>query len=261
MDSVNKTMYIPLYGKAYVSQKGLFLTDKKAEEIWAKEAFPLKGKSKSKWLAYYMGIRSAVFDEWVRGQMKARKETVVLHIGCGLDSRVLRVGNGEQKWYDVDFPEVIRERKRYYQEMENYQMMVGDARNGEWLASIPENKHAIVVLEGVSMYLKAAELEALMGNLAAHFEQVAILMDCYTVLAAKMSKYKNPINDVGVTQVYGIDEPRVLEKDAFRFVKEHDMTPPRFVEELKGMEKQIFCKLYAGGFSKNLYRMYEYRKE
>ena len=66
MNNVNKTLYIPLYGKSYVSKKGLFLDDKKAEEIWEKEGFALKGKSKSKWLAYYMGIRSAVFDEWVK---------------------------------------------------------------------------------------------------------------------------------------------------------------------------------------------------
>ena len=62
MDNVNKTLYIPLYGKALVSQKGLFLHDPKAEEIWAKEGFPLKGKSASQWLAYYMGMRAAVFD-------------------------------------------------------------------------------------------------------------------------------------------------------------------------------------------------------
>ena len=60
MDNVNKTLYIPLYGKAYVSRKGIILQDMKAEEIWEKEGFPLKGKSKSKWLAYYMGMRSAV---------------------------------------------------------------------------------------------------------------------------------------------------------------------------------------------------------
>ena len=65
MDSVNKTLYIPLYGKSYVSKKGIILKDPKAEEIWAAEGFPLKGKSKSKWLAYYMGMRSAVFDRWV----------------------------------------------------------------------------------------------------------------------------------------------------------------------------------------------------
>ena len=51
MNSVNKTLYIPLYGKACVSKKGLFLDDKKAEEIWETEGFALKGKSKSKWLA------------------------------------------------------------------------------------------------------------------------------------------------------------------------------------------------------------------
>jgi O-methyltransferase involved in polyketide biosynthesis len=62
MNSVNKTMYIPLYGKAYVSKKGIILRDKKAEEIWNKEGFSLKGKSKSKWLAYFMGMRAAVYD-------------------------------------------------------------------------------------------------------------------------------------------------------------------------------------------------------
>lgn len=74
MNSVNKTLFIPLYGKSYVSKKGLFLTDKKAEEIWEAEGFALKGKSKSKWLAYYMGIRSAVFDEWVKKQMAVRRK-------------------------------------------------------------------------------------------------------------------------------------------------------------------------------------------
>ena len=69
MNSVNKTLYIPLYGKAYVSRKGIILDDKWAEKIWDAEGFKLKGKSKSKWLAYYMGIRSAVFDGWVKEKM------------------------------------------------------------------------------------------------------------------------------------------------------------------------------------------------
>ena len=65
MTEVNKTLYIPLYGKALCSRKGIILNDKKAEEIWGKAGFPLKGKSRSKWLAYYMGMRAAVFDGWV----------------------------------------------------------------------------------------------------------------------------------------------------------------------------------------------------
>ena len=111
MNSVNKTLYIPLYGKSYVSKKGLFIDDKKAEEIWEAEGFSLKGKSKSKWLAYYMGVRSAVFDEWLKQQMATAPDAVVIHIGCGMDSRIIRTGSKNHKWYDVDFLEVIKERK------------------------------------------------------------------------------------------------------------------------------------------------------
>ena len=92
MNGVNKTLYIPLYGKSYVSKKGIILDDKKAEQIWEAEGFPLKGKSKSKWLAYYMGTRSAVFGEWLRQQMVNAPNSVVIHIGCGMDSRCIRVG-------------------------------------------------------------------------------------------------------------------------------------------------------------------------
>ena len=127
MNEVNKTLYIPLYGKAYISRKGLFLDDKKAEEIWDKECFPLKGKSKSKWLAYYMGVRSAVFDEWLKRKMSDVPSGVVIHIGCGMDSRVIRVGTNDHKWYDVDFPEVIEERKLYYAESDDYKMISGSS--------------------------------------------------------------------------------------------------------------------------------------
>ena len=138
MNSVNKTLYIPLYGKSYVSKKGILLDDKKAEEIWEAEGFALKGKSKSKWLAYYMGTRSVVFDEWVKKQAADVQDAVVIHIGCGMDSRVLRVGTIDQKWYDVDFAEVIEERRRYYSESANYQMIAGDVRDGNWLTSVSE---------------------------------------------------------------------------------------------------------------------------
>lgn len=261
MNNVNKTLYIPLYGKSYVSKKGLFLDDKKAEEIWEAEGFSLKGKSKSKWLAYYMGVRSAVFDEWVKQKMADLPEAVVLHIGCGMDSRVMRVGTQNHKWYDVDFLEVIAERQRYYAESENYRMIAGDARDNAWLADIQETKSAIVVMEGVSMYLTVAEMQNLAESLSAHFENLVLLVDAYTSFAAKMSKVKNPINDVGVSEVYGIDDPREYQGGKLTYLKEHTMVPQKYIDALKGSERFVFAKLYAGDFSKKLYRLFEYKKE
>jgi len=259
MNGVNKTLYIPLYGKAHVSEKGLFLDDKKAEEIWKAEGFALKGKSKSKWLAYYMGIRSAVFDDWLRQQMADTEEIAVIHIGCGMDSRVLRVGTQGKKWYDVDFPQVIEERKRYYAETTDYQMLAGDVREAGWLASVPKQKRAIVVMEGVSMYLSFEEVNDLTAKLCNHFEQFMLLMDSYSVLEAKMSKHKNPINDVGVTKVYGIDNPNILENENFIFIKEHEITPTYLINYLSGVQKFIFKKMYAGKLAKKLYKIYEFK--
>lgn len=258
MDNVNKTLYIPLYGKAYVSRKGIILNDKKAEEIWSAEGFLLKGKSKSKWLAYYMGMRSAVFDEWLSEQMKKDREAVVLHIGCGMDSRVLRVGTKGHQWYDIDFPSVISERKKYYAENDSYHMIEADVREKNWLATIPNANHAIVVMEGVSMYFQPKELKLVLEQISSNFETVNLLMDSYTVFAAKASKYKNPINDVGVIMVYGMDEPRLLENGKLTFCEEHEMTPDALINELEGLERVIFKKLYSGGIAKKMYRMYEY---
>ena len=254
MDSVNKTLYIPLYGKSYVSKKGIILHDEKAEEIWAAEGFPLKGKSASKWLAYYMGMRSAVYDRWLAEKLEEDHRAVVLHIGCGMDSRVLRLGDREQLWFDVDFPEVIHQRRKYYEETDHYKMICGDLREKNWLEQIPSGK-AIVVLEGISMYLRPEELKAAFENLYGHFENVQILMDCYTEFAAKASKYKNPINDVGVTEVFGMDDPNVLPG----YVREHEMTPQDLISQLQGMERKIFATLYAGRTAHKMYRLYEYR--
>ena len=260
MNSVNKTMYIPLYGKAYVSEKGLFLKDETAQKIWAQEGFSLRGKAKSKWLAYFMGIRSAVFDEWLRERLCEMPDATVIHIGCGLDSRVLRVGTNNHCWYDVDFHEVITERRKFFTENEDYKMISADVRSGDWLYKVADTDSAIVVMEGVSMYLTAEETEELAENLSARFQKISLLVDFYTVLAAKMSKYRNPVNEVGVSAVYGTDDPQIFEKDGLRLVKEPEMTPQKYIDELQGIEKKIFEKLYAGSFSKRLYRLYEYRK-
>ena len=260
MDKVNKTLYIPLYGKSYVSKKGIIISDKAAEDIWEKEKFKLKRKSKSRFLAYYMSVRASRFDNWVINKINEIDDAVILHIGCGMDSRILRVGANKNYWYDIDFPSVIEERKKYYNETEYYKMINGDARKSDWLNNIPKAKNAIIILEGISMYLTNLELKNLFINLENHFENINILMDCYSIFAAKMSKFKNPINDVGVTKVYGIDNPNILNTNSISFINLHIMIPKEYLKQLRPFERFIFKILYAGRLSRRLYKLFEYKK-
>lgn len=255
MDNVNKTLYIPLYGKALVSRRGLLLRDPDAERIWDAAGITLKGKSASKWLAYTMGMRSAVFDSWIRE--KLCPDAVVLHLGCGLDSRCCRV-KCDNLWFDVDFPAVIDERKKYFAESETYRMIGSDLREN-WLAAVPAGGTALVVMEGVSMYLTPQERLALLKAISGHFDRVHLLLDAYTVFAARATKYKNPINDVGVTVVHGFDDPKELQENTgFTYVREHDMTPGYLIDTLPGAEQGIFRLFFAGKTAKKFYRLYEY---
>lgn len=38
-----------------------------------------------------MAMRSDIYDEWVRQEIRNNPNAIVLHIGCGLDSRIERV--------------------------------------------------------------------------------------------------------------------------------------------------------------------------
>lgn len=258
MDSVNRTLYIPLYGKAFVSKKGIIINDPKAENICSSCGLEMSGSAGSKWLAYYMAMRASVYDSWLREKLQQLDEPAVFHIGCGLDSRVERIG-GQHTWYDIDFPEVIEERKKFYSETENYHMLGANAAADEWENSVPDAENAVVVMEGVCMYIKSEDIVRLFERLKRKFNHVYLLADFYTTFGVKASKYKNPVNQVGVTELYGIDDPHCLETDAgLAFKTEHDMTPAEMTEQLDGSEKFFFKIMFAGKAAKKIYRLYEY---
>ncbi len=258
MNEVNRTLFIPLYGKALVSRQNIILKDTMAERIWEAEAFPVHGKSGSKWLAYNMAMRARVFDDWTDEMLKSDPDACVLHIGCGLDSRCLRVSQPYRCWIDCDFPDVIAVRKKYYEEKDNYSMMAADASRPEQIKTLPESDSAVVVLEGLCMYLKKGQLHDLLRVLKEKYRELHILMDVYTEFGAKASKYKNPINDVGVTTVYGIDDiEEVINGTGLRFVREHSFTPAALVNELKPLDRELFRLLFTGPFYRKIYRLFE----
>ncbi len=258
MNEVNRTLFIPLYGKARVSKKNIILNDPFAEKIWEKEAFPVKGKSGSKWLAYNMAMRARIFDEWTDSMIEQDPGALVLHIGCGLDSRCQRVKKHPKLWLDCDFPDVISMRRRYYEETSTYQMRELNASDTEQVKVLPDSNNVIVILEGISMYLTNVQLRAFLAVLQEKYKSVHILMDIYTVFGAKASKYKNPINDVGVTTVYGIDDINGLLKGLqIRFKAEHSLTPPELVDELQGFDRSFFKLMFTGKMYRKIYRLVE----
>lgn len=257
MKNESKTLFIPLYGKSMVSRRGLILRDEKAEEIVEAERVEVAGRSRSKWLALNMAMRSAQMDRLCEKYAVQNPGCTVICPGCGLDSRVLRTKTDAALWYDLDFPDVIDLRRRWFSEDDRHRMIASSVTDLGWLDEVDQSvQTAVVVAEGLVMYLQQTDVEALFLALQKRFAKTVVIMDAYTSFAVRASRYKNPINTVGASVAYGLDDPAAITGigPGIRLLEEPSLTPRDMVDQLRGMEKWMFRRLFCGPLSGRLYR-------
>lgn len=81
-------------------------------------------------------------------------------------------------------------------------------------------------------------------------------MDVYTEKAVKASKLRNPIQEVGASALFGVDDPLIFEDGSVEFSVEIGMTPEEMINELSGFEKSFFKEMLDGKFAKSLCKIY-----
>jgi len=103
-------------------------------------------------------VRAKAYDESVKRFLQAQSECVVLHLGCGLDTRVYRVNPPSSVGrYDIDLPDVIGLRKRLFAQRAGLHAIAAFLTDPELLDTIPGNRPVLVVAEGLTPYLRAAD--------------------------------------------------------------------------------------------------------
>ena len=202
LNNESKTLFIPLLGKAIMSKQNLFLEDKKAEEIISKIDCDLK---QSKWLSMYMSLRALIIDELCNKYILNNPNLTVIHLGCGLDSRCLRVNDNYNIWYDIDYESVINLRKEFYETNSKYKMINSSVLDYKWLNEINDYKNILIVAEGLTMYLEKEEIKELLDQINNRFKNVHLIFDAYTNRGVKYSKIKNPVNKMNAKIKYGFD--------------------------------------------------------
>jgi O-methyltransferase involved in polyketide biosynthesis len=98
--------------------------------------------------------RAKLIDDAARAFLARHHEAVVLHLGCGLDSRVLRLDpEPGVQWFDVDQEPVIELRRRFYDDRENVTMLAASVTDPTCWSRIPDDRPRLVLAEGLLMYL------------------------------------------------------------------------------------------------------------
>ena len=151
-------------------------------------------------------------DREIREFLKAAPDGVVLHLGCGLDTRFDRVDNGQVVWYDLDLPEVIELRRKFFNEKMRYHMIASSVIDWHWLDQVhTEGMPVFVAAERLFMYLKAADVKELVTRLQTAFPGCRLVFDAFSMLTTRSVHRNASLGKTGAVIHWGIDDPQEIE--------------------------------------------------
>ncbi len=154
-------------------------------------------------------VRAAQYDIWARQFLAVHPHAAVIHLGCGLDSRVFRLDpDSDVRWYDVDQPDVIALRGKVFPTRPQYLLVAASATDPSWLDRIPADRPVLLLAEGVSMYLTEADGVALLRHVVDRFAVGELQIDFYSRLGIKSQKTHRLQRQTGSTLYWAVNGPR-----------------------------------------------------
>lgn len=184
------------------------LGDRYAKEIVERIDYDWKKTTMTAARAPSVTTRSAHFDQWAREFLAAHPHSVVLHLGCGLDSRYFRLQPGpDVQWYDVDYPEVAALRTQLYPSRQHYRVIAASVTDPAWLADIPADRTTLILGEGLTMYLTAADGTALLRRMVGRFGSGELQFDAFNWLGIKSQWLNTVVRRSGARLHWAINGP------------------------------------------------------
>lgn len=206
LQNVQKTLLLPLWGRAVETQKKKpALLDTTAAEIIKKIdydfstiAINTSTISQLGWIA-----RSLHIDRTINRFIHEYPRATIVNIGCGLDTTFERIDNGKIYWYDLDLPPVISLRREFIHENERRKFLACSFLDGTWLRQLNIVDNIMFIAAGVFYYFEENEIKIFFINLADLFPESEIVFDACSPLGVKVANKK-------VIQNSGMDEKAVL---------------------------------------------------
>jgi len=180
LGDVQKTLFLPLWGRAHETRKtDPLLVDKTALEIIEKVDFDFstitKNISELSQIAWIM--RSICVDGVIAGILDKYPKATIVNIGCGLDTTFDRIDNGHLFWYELDLPDVIELRRRFIKESDRRKTISTSFLEEGWLKEITVSDNVLFIAAGVFYYFREEEIKGFLKRVADRFPGGEILFD------------------------------------------------------------------------------------
>ncbi|MFD0631759.1 class I SAM-dependent methyltransferase [Catenulispora yoronensis] len=225
LGSVQQTLFIPLAGRARESaRRHPVVRDPKAAEIVAAVDFDVEQYSQG-WGGSITVLRTAVFDELVRDFLRHNPEGTVVELGTGLNTRFERVDNGRTHWIDLDLPDTIELRRRFFEDTDRRRMVAASVLDEDWLDVVHASPAPyFFVAEGVLVYLD--ETPTALARIAESFPGAQLVFDTYTKRMLDQQHKMAVKKNLAARWAWPCDDPRSLEPLGLEVVQEAAVTRP-----------------------------------
>ena len=227
LGAVQETLFIPLAARARESsRKRPALRDPKAAELVRSIAYDTAKYGRGAGGAITV-LRTAIFDSWVRAFLARHPAGTVVEIGTGLNTRFERVDNGQVHWIDLDLPDTIELRGKFFADTDRRRMVAGSVLDEQWLdiaAQLPGPY--FFVAEGVLVYLPEDQVTTALAGIAARFEEAMIALDTYPKSTYDRQHQLAARRDIPARWAWACDNPYSLERLGLRVVESATVTRP-----------------------------------
>jgi O-methyltransferase len=214
LTGAEQTALIGLYGKALDSRRpDSILSDRDADQALQRLDCDFAAMRLRRRDQISVAVRAKAYDRWVQRFVDVHPECVVLHLGCGLDTRVYRVNPpATVDWYDIDLPEVIRLRRRLFAPRTGLHTIAASVTHPRLLDTVPGDQPGLVIAEGLTPYLRAADGVAMLRRVTERFPSGELVFDGYSPVGVWALQRYAPVKDSGAQLDWSINDPHELEK-------------------------------------------------
>jgi O-methyltransferase involved in polyketide biosynthesis len=200
-NSVSITLFIPLCPKAMETNKlDPIVIDKKAVEIINQIDMDYKVYIQKR-TYHSVIVRTYVIDKGVNAFLTSNPEGTVINLGCGLDTRISRLDNGKLHWFDVDLPDVIEFRRKFFTESDRVKFISKSVLDFSWIEDIKPQvtDKVLIIAEGLLCYFTEDEVKLTLKQLIDRFPKA----EMFVTIVHKFLIGKNITS--GVTLKWGLE--------------------------------------------------------
>jgi O-methyltransferase involved in polyketide biosynthesis len=227
IEGVNETLFYPLVAKYLeTNKKDGILYDPKSVEIITSLNYDITKAKVSMTAGLGICLRTIIIDSIVKKFIETHPDGTIVNLGCGLDTRFSRLDNEKIHWFDLDLPDTISLRRRFFTETERNCFIAKSVLDFSWVEDIRPGNSTLFIAEGLSYYFTESENKALVSTIKQNYPGAEYAFDALHPFFLKLYKKRKSddylSNKLAALLKWGVKSGRELESwcDGVHFVEE-----------------------------------------